>query len=309
MAPREVFTLIEERFMSGKGVLQIPQDADWRHFRIWIRVYRLPEVNYVNNRFNPQKGNYANINFMAQGHVFRNEVLDYTQEVYDLPAAEPCSFLINALACNFVAIENLLCIISPLVGGPPCVPGDTIYLDAIKSPIDELLFVCRDETALQVTLYGLKQDSTCPESVPNPKLPAGAPTPVPDLLPDESADVSPPYVEPDDGGNTVPFPGDSDDPVDPNFPAGTDCNPVVIQYRLTRNGGVVTDETSILRGVVNSFAPNVTVPTSPGQPYAIISNCRGFNTQACQPQGDVVVFSQGGGGADTLDAFEILSVT
>ena len=254
---RETFALIEQRTISGRGVLQIPQDAEYRHFRIWVRVFRDPDPDFVNKRYNPERSNYANINYMAQGYVARSHVMQYEQEVYELEASECCAFLIDSLACNFKAIEDVLCLILPAVGAGACVPGATDFLDAIKNPIDEIFFVCRDETALQVDLYGLKFDQTCPEGAQTPKLPAGAPTPLPDVPTGTPVEVSEPYVPPDDDGNTIPFEGDTSPSM---FPFGDVCviYTVTIQYDIPPTTGIQQSNTffGVIEDVVFNISPS-----------------------------------------------------
>lgn len=208
MAPREEFNLVEERIITGRGVLQIPTLLSYRYFRIWIDVFRDPDPNAVNKKYNPERSDYVNVSFMAGNYVVKSHVIRYQQEVLDLPAKEPGAFLAPYLVCSLQGIGNFLAAISVAVGLPPPVPGDPLYAEPVRSPVDSILFVCRDSTAIQVRLFGLLEDVGCIGATPNPKINEPPATSEPDIPPGDPVTVSPAYVPPDDDGNTVPFSGD-----------------------------------------------------------------------------------------------------
>lgn len=205
MAPREFFTLLEDRLISGLGVLQIPQDDIYRAFRVWVDLIRFPNPDFFNGKWNPARSEYAKITFMVGKYVCRERLLHYPHETFDYLPKEPSAFLAPYLVCSNQSQSNALASIGVAVGLPPPTPGDPLYAEPLRYEVDFIRFACRDETALQVRLYGLKEDIGCPGATPNPKRNLEPPDPLPVVPSGDAIEVSGPYLLPDDNGNTVPF--------------------------------------------------------------------------------------------------------
>lgn len=207
MPPREFFEQIEDRLISGLGIIEIPQEDTWRYFRLWVNLVRFPDPDYLNNKWNPSRGEYAKVAWMWSDWVWKEDVIRYPKSVFDYPVKESASFLAPYLVCSNQALGNLTAAIAVAVGLPPPVPGDPLYVEPVKFELTRIQFSCREESAFQLILEGLKEDVGCPGAIPNPKrdLP---PIPLPVVPTNSAIEVSPPYNFPDDDGNTVPYTGD-----------------------------------------------------------------------------------------------------
>lgn len=205
----EQFQLIETRVISGLGVLQLPVNLAYRTYRVWVNLIRFPSIDFPNAKFNPERSNYCNVLFMAQSYVYREEVLRYEKHVLELDANQSEAYIGSYLSCSLTSISNALAAIAVAVGLPPPVPGSPLFVEPVVSPVTELYFSCRDDVAIQVTLFGLLLDVDCAASVPSGKQPAGEPVEIPQVPPGTPVSPSAPYVLPDDDGNTVPNPLDS----------------------------------------------------------------------------------------------------
>jgi hypothetical protein len=237
MPPREEFELVETRFISGLGVLEIPTDGDWRAFRLWVDVIRPPDPDFFNGKWNPERSEYAKVTWMADSYVWREDVIRYEKTVLDYFPVEPAAYLAPWLACVFEALDSKLCQILQGGGWGTCVPGDIFYIEPVAYPVIFIRFSCREETALQLRLYGLKFDVPCVGGTPSPKLNQDIPPPIPSLSPDTPLEVSPPYSPPSDDGNSIPYEGDNFPPPPPGA-----CELVsgIISYKFTFNPNTFT---------------------------------------------------------------------
>jgi len=204
MPPREVFTEIESRTLSGRGLLELPQESEWRWFRLWVNVFRLPSVDFPSSKWNPERSEYAKITYIRQEFVWKEETINYTQQTFDLPVADGASYLGSFLVCALESISTTLAAVGVAVGLPPPTPGDIAYAEPVAYDIDSIRFVCREDVGLQVTLFGVKYDVACTGATPNPKNNINPGTLEPSIPPGTPTTVSSPYTPPDDDGNTVP---------------------------------------------------------------------------------------------------------
>lgn len=236
MAPREFYQLLEDRLISGLGVLAIPQEDTWRAFRVWTDIVRFPTTNFQNFKWNPNRSEYAKLTWMQGEYVWKEEVVNYERQSFDYFPEEPGSYLGTYLVCSLQSLSNALASISVAVGLPPPVPGDPLYAEPIRYEVDYLRFSCREESAFQVRLYGLPKDIGCVEAMPNPKRNLPPSTALPVVNPGDAIEVSAPYVQPDDNGNTIPYTGDP-------LPAPPPGNiGITTQYRSSTNCAVPPNE-------------------------------------------------------------------
>lgn len=232
MAPREEFTLLEDRLVSGLGLLQLPQDVEYRAFRIWFDLVRLPAVDFFNGKWNPERSEYAKITWVTGDYVVREQVISYKAQVFDYFPKEPAAFLAPYIVCSQQSQSNALVAIALAVGIPGATPGDPLFVEPVKLSVDAIRIACREESAFQIRLYGLKEDVGCDGATPNPKVNSLPPSPLPLITDGSAIEVSAPYLFPTDDGNTIPFDGD----VLPPNPAD-DCNPIqfTISWKSTFN--------------------------------------------------------------------------
>ena len=227
MPTSEEFVEIEDRLISGLGILQIPEDPKWRYFRIYVNLIRDPDPDFRNNKWNPNRGEFAKMTWVSQNYVYREHVLNYEKEVFELPAEECAGFITSPISCLFQGVFDLLEVITVLVGGTVIPPGNPIPFEAVKLLPTQIQFACRDGCAIQVVLQGLEQDVACPEGDPSPKEGDKPPNELPKVPVGEAIDTSAPYDPPDDNGNTVPDPIDEVAPP-PDFPVGDECQEMTI---------------------------------------------------------------------------------
>lgn len=229
MAPRENFELLEDRLISGLGVIKIPEEDIYRYFRLWIDLVRSPDPDFFNGKWNPSRSEYAKVTWMAGEYVYKEDVIKYTRTVLDYSPQEPGAFLAPYLACSQESLSENICAILAGGGWGQCIPGDNIYVEPIRFPVDFLRFSCREESAFQLRLYGLKFDVECAAGTPSPKRQDEPPAPLPDVPSQDAIEVSAPYSEPNDDGNTIPYSGDVTPPPPPEYLG------IITQYRLTQN--------------------------------------------------------------------------
>lgn len=228
--------LLDERLISGRGVLKIPEAArKMRYFRVFFDVIRDPRNPYLSFQWNPPQGLYARLVFRRNGYVQSYDDMKFEREERRFVADIAGQSLI-AIKC---AYEGTLQSYVNLAVGLGLTVTSVVNLiedfQTLQLTWDEILFSCYADTALQVRLYGTDYDYCGPLPSP-PNDPPPPPPPLPKVPPGTPiGDISEPY-DPDtnDGGNTQPFPDDSIPP--PNEPPGLAC----VQYRIVVR--VLSDE-------------------------------------------------------------------
>lgn len=289
----EEFELVEDRIISGRGILQIPQEKIWRYFRIFIDVFRLPEPDYRNGRWNPDRGEFAKMLWLWDDYVWKEDVIRFEKEVYDYYKDLEVAYLTNMLACSFASVDGLLRFIVAQLGGIATTTG-TLFATPILRELSQLNFVVRDGAAIQVRLYGIKYDEDCPGAEDSGKVqepPTSGFPPVPNGTPVE---VSAPYVAPDDNGDTVPGPGDTVEP-NPGNPQGDECVGYLLEFFITTtNNPTGFPGTSSCYGV---YDPD-TLMVDSQNPNTATMDCQGRATDGGNPLpclgfGTYIVFSTG----------------
>ena len=224
------YNLIEERLISGVGLLRIPQERRWRDFIIYGQVVRKPSSEYLNFDWFPPKGLYGRACFRYQGSVAESFLLEYDRFVHRLVGDISAQNLI-AINCSYAGILQSIFNLADCIS--ECVPfsitnnvEDMKYLQTFP---DELIISCQTNSAMLLQLYGQAYRECGDESLRRPSPPP--PPPNVDLLPPNEpiGDVSPPY----DGDDNVTRPNDidenpPDDSVD--LPSGAECQEVEIVH-------------------------------------------------------------------------------
>lgn len=235
MPPKETPVLLEERVISNRGLIIWTPDATYRRFWVQCELVREPRINFVNKKFNPERSDYANIIFLRENQVIREEVMNFERQTFVFDP-DPTGYIAKALHCWFASAYAQLGAIATAVG-VTLVPGDPVFCEPIEDQFDQILFSVRVDGALGVQLYGLKYDLACPESEQEPQ----PPPPPPDFpnfppgtpLADTDAPASPPYSPPNDDGNTNPLPEDVATP--PPDPGSGECVKYIVNIRVFGN--------------------------------------------------------------------------
>jgi len=214
--PAKEWELLETRTISGRGLFQVPPSDDYRHFYLYVDVIRLPRVNFSSSKWNPDRSEYAKITWLKDEYVTREDVLHYEHQRFEW-AVDPTGYLATSMACMHAGVLGYLDYLAPFVLAPPLIPDPTnpIYTRPLKNIPTSIKIVCRGDTAITASLYFLEYDVACDSGTPNPKEPPekNPPPQQPEYAP--IGDISPPYEDPDDNGDTQPYSGDESAPVDP----------------------------------------------------------------------------------------------
>lgn len=275
---------LDERLISGKGVLKVPAGAfQDRYYILYLDVIRRPKNEYLSFEWNPPRSVYARLVFRKDGYVQSEDIMRYQREertyVNDITGQN-----LRAIKCAYEGIlisfdrQNAALGLIPL-------PYDNLILDykSLSLGWDEILFQCYADTAIQCRFYSLDYD-TCNPANDQTDLPPPPPPPLPPVTPGTPiGSISNPY-DPDteDDGNTQPFPGDASEPP-PVEPPGEAC----VKYRVTIEyeqayGDPLTTKEIICYGEVGD--PFI-VPS--GGANAVVLPCRGYAfptlDDGCQP--------------------------
>lgn len=306
------YELIEDRLISGRGLLQIPQDDDWRNFYVFVDLIRTPNREFDSSKYNPSKSEYAKMLWLQANYVVRETAVNFPQQRFTHPAQDDVGYLIPYLDCNFTGIGDALAAIATRVG-LTVLPRETFYeVSPLRNGVDSINFVCRDSSALQVRLYGIKVHKPCGESFDKKKPPPTPPPSLPPVPKDEGIGVSPPYSSPDDGGATIPNELDVIDT--PNiFPVGDTCEEVLVTFRYSVESSS-TGEVRVLNGSVVGFGPvedvfmTPTPPSNFGQPVNFVLRGRGVQgITGCLSSESNTVFFGTSGATDAYLTFEVLT--
>lgn len=178
---------LEERLISGSGVLRIPPtEAAMRYVSLLLNVIREPSAIDRSKRYNPERQRYATCVFLRSGYVVDERPLDYEKRRFDW-IIDPTGQLLVALKCANKQIQGKL-------GGAT---SNIASFSNLKLLWDEVRIVCYLDTAIQVRLrmdilddcgddYSEKEPP--PPPAPLPKVPKGT----------SIADISQPYPDDDD---------------------------------------------------------------------------------------------------------------
>ena len=233
------FELIEERKISGKGLLRVPPDEDKnRSYILYASVVRQPKNAYKNFNYNPPKSRYGILTFMRKEYVLSNASIDYEQQAYD-GVNDIAGQTLLALKCanNAIlqSIFNLSVALAATPGGQGLQPVN--FNNVIKEYTnlrlawDECRLMCYADTAINLRLYRLKYD-VCNEEFDDDNPPPPPPPPPPPTPPGEPIlDISPPYSpEDNDNNDSIPYPGDNPPPPEEPTPSPGTASTLTLTY-------------------------------------------------------------------------------
>lgn len=269
--------LLEERTISGKGVLRVPDmDESFRYYVMYTDVIRDPRNQYSNYEWNPAQSFYARMVFRRSGYALFDDTIRYEKQCYQYVNDYSGQTLI-AVKCAYDGIlQSFVNLVNGLAGTPG---GVGIFVTGVTDLIkdyenlqlgwDEVLFRCYTSAALQVRFYGLKYD-TCDPDKDKKHTPPPPPPPLSKVPVDSSiGDLSPPYdPETGDDGDTDPYDGDE------TAPPTEACVKYSVPFSLTYNDGVglVPVETfAIVFGIVGDYRVDSSNPTN----WRLLLECQG----------------------------------
>lgn len=214
-------TTLEERLISGTGVLRFPPtEAAMRYVSLLVDVVREPQNPDYSKRYNPNRQRYATMVFLRGGYVVEEVALDYPRRRLDW-ILDPTGQLLVALKCADKMVQTKL-------GGATSSIADFANLKLLW---DEVRVVCHADTAVQLRLRMDILDQ-CGDDY-SEKEPPPPPDPLPKVPPGTSiGDISPPY---DDDDITSKDPIDSYPEPPPTDPPRT-CTVRTVTISVIRDG-------------------------------------------------------------------------
>lgn len=276
MADKEIPTLVEKRLISGRGIIKIPPSPKYRFLYLYVNVVRLPIVNFGSSKSNPDKSEYCRLTWNRNGYVQKEDILNFENQLFTWQD-DPVGYVATALTCLVENIYTYFDYLATLSQGVPLPRAGKIYIEALKNTPEEIKIVCRLNTAVEVQLWRYYYDVACEQGDPNPPPPPDPPPPpkTPSDIP--LGEISPPYEQPSDGGDTIPYPGDdSPSPYPPT--EGDEC----VSYTVTFTADYYSSSTEYqtITQTLHCFAPL-------GRPY-IVPSPPGLN-----PVQQVAIYSSG----------------
>lgn len=218
------FETIQERNISGKGVLRVPSDyTKSRLLILYCSVFRKPKAEYLNYNYSPPRSRYAFLTFWRNGYVIGQSSVEYPSQSFD-GLSDVTSQTLIAVKCAYAGILQSFINLTNALAFTPGGLGLT-YLsvtDLIKDyeylnlSWDEVRVVCYADTAINLKLVALEHDS-CDDQSNRPRKPPPPPPPPPSVPPGTPVEgLDPPYEEDD---FTEPYDGDSNE----EEPIGEQC--------------------------------------------------------------------------------------
>jgi hypothetical protein len=299
------YELVEERLISGKGVLRVPQqERPIRHYILYLDVIREPSQKYLNLNYNPGRSRFATCVFERNAYVQSISAMEYPKQLFENVNDITGQNLI-AIKCAYQGILETfvnLALAIPVIF-PTTLENSIKDYESLDLFWDAVKIVCYADTAIQARLFKLEYDR-CQSDFDKKKRPPPPPPPLPPVPPGTAiADISPPYDG--DGDDTDPHPID-DEPPSP-YPAGNECQAmrVTVRYTQVSNGQVLTRAQNFwgeIRGI--RFRQKT---TSPPEQFIEVESRGLVAAGACKPAYEWARLNSAGG-TDVWSNLELISI-
>lgn len=257
------FELIQERNVSGTGVLRVPSDVRKRRLCVlYASVIRRPKSEYLNLNYIPPRSRYGFLTFLRNGYVIGEGSIEFPRQSFDTVSDITSQNLI-AIKCMYAGVLQSFVNLATAHGLPVVSVVDLIqdyeYLDL---GWDEVRVRCYADTALNLRLYSFPHDSCNPDRdrPRKPPIPEAPPPEIPPGTPIEGID--PPY-EDEDNPDTVtnPYPGDQPPEPPSDEPPGQTCK----VYEFDLYVKLASNSDYVYFNHYKAYAPiTVEVPPTPG---------------------------------------------
>lgn len=296
--------LIQDRIISGQGVLRIPdENKKLRYALLYVDVIREPKNKYLNKNWFPDRSKYCYINFVRNGYVIKSEPVEYKKQSFDSVADYSGQTLI-ALKCayegilqTFINLGNAIPFVFPIYVQDLIKDYENLNLNW-----DEVRIKCYADTAVQVRLYKLNYDACDPDK-DDQFQPPPPPPPLPPVPPGTAIEVSEAYDE-DDG--TEPFPGD--EIPEPEQPGQGVCVKYSVSLRFFGNFDPnPVNRTLLVWGVIGELKLS-NPDANPFATVALVLECQG-DAQGTNPCGEPQDLSVQSAMRRDFTSWEILSIT
>jgi hypothetical protein len=276
--------------------------------QLYLSIIRRPSVaDYNSQKFNPEKSYFGTISFLRDGYFLGGENLYFESQCWDR-FTDFGGQELYAIKCAYSGILQTFFNLGNALALPSISITDNIKdWKPLSIAYDEVRIVCYNDVAINVTLKGIKYD-LCPDDQSAPPQKPVPPPPPAKFPPRTPIDISPPYQDPNDGGNTVPNPIDKVPPPPPPVPES--CDKCRVTVLATRSDG----STQTIIGVQGNpnqlqFAPisNVVVDSTPGNSSVKVVGGYQVGTQPCGGESNIPLLYALSFGA-TYTAAEIQSI-
>lgn len=230
--------LIQQRFVSGKGVVRIPGDVRKNRLLVlYCDVIRHPKSEYLNFNYLPSRSRYGFVNFLRNDYVISTASIEYPRQSFDGITDVTGQNLI-AIKCAYEGILQSFANLGTALGVVPISIIDLIKdYEYLNLSWDEARISCYADTALQIRLYRLIHD-TCNPDKDKDKRPPPPPPPRPPVPPGTPIeDIDDPY---EGDPVTEPYPGDGTPPPPP-LPEFPECAKVGVRWRPINASGTQYD--------------------------------------------------------------------
>lgn len=259
------FEKIEERLISGKGLLRMPSSASkYRVFILYLDMVRPASSAYGNFTWNPPKGRFCNLTFRRERYIVSQDTMEFTRQSYTF-VNDPAGQAMIAVKCAYQGILQSFANIATAQGLTVISVVDLIKnFENLALVWDEVLIGCVTDYAIQARLYGMKYDTCNPESDKSNKPPV-PPPPLPRVPPRTPiADISDAYDGGTDGGFTVPNPIDEPS-ANQEQPPGDVCVLYAFDlYLTTPDEGTFLTSSWVAFGEVSLIVNPASSPTDVG---------------------------------------------
>lgn len=256
------YELIQERLISGKGVLIIPDDKRlMRHYVLYANMIRIAKTYYASFDWNPGKGLLARLMFERDGYLVQTGEMVREKQSWDW-VNDPSGQTMIALKCAYEGTLQSFANIATAEGLTVVSVIDLIKnYENLATIWNRLCVGCTADFAIQLRLYGLPYDY-CDGSKNKSKIPTPPPPPLPLVsVGTPIGSISLPYdADTNDNGRTSPYSGDFGE-APAEEPPGVTCVAYEfdIYVKLASNSDYIYFNHYIAYGQIEA-----TVPASPG---------------------------------------------
>lgn len=263
------YTLVDNRNISGKGVLRIPPGIiPDRYFILFATVFRKPTNQYLNLSYNPPRSRYGNLTFFRRGYLIATQPIEYPKQVFDTVNDITGQNLI-AIKCAYKGTLQSYVNLGLALGVTPVSVTDAIRdYDSLDLAWDEVKLVCYGDGAINLQLWRLGYDVCDPTRLDEiPQIdPETPPADIPPGTPFE--DISDPYEDGGDGGDTQP------NPIDESAvpPSGEPCVQYNVVFSYVNQASERVEESRLVYGQVG----RIRTVAATGEQHQVQMEFQGF---------------------------------
>jgi hypothetical protein len=197
--------VLETRFISGRGIIRLPQDTNaLRALTIFADLVRPPKNEYLSTDWNPSKSLYARMVFLKDGKVVKQHKMEFRNERIDA-IPDIAGQVLRTVQCAYKGVLQSFVNLGEALNLSVVSVTDAIAdFKSLEFLFDEIKVVCYSSAVVRLTILGLEYD-VCDEEQEDNFVPPPPPPPTSPLLPPDTpfTDISNPYPG-EDEDDTLP---------------------------------------------------------------------------------------------------------